>query len=555
MFNRFEAVTISLPAFALYAVASVVSVPLAFLSGTFDALSVTLISLCITAIAGCVAWFTQLARHALNPTGPIAAAVFLTQLALIGVCRGVAFFAFTDWFDLDQPTSLMFRVINSLVMTFIWLGLACAVVSGHRAYIRQYRKLVNQAVFTEVERTSGGFVPNSIDIDRFENVVALKANLAKIYEQVSQAGMDQAALEAAASSVRHEIEATVRPLSHRLWFNATDGTPQVRPTGLIVDALGRLQFSIARVLFICILPTFVGGLAFLPLTVNIATVVISTATLALLLFAYRGFTRRSARPHPFWNAVFILSSGILTFAVTEQLLVAVLGTQAAAPFAAMAWIIPGAVAIVVWADSALHLVQADRKTISHSLRPERSQGIEAAALRDSERLASYLHNSLQSELTGLAFQLEHSARDPNVVSSRQSLEQLAALIRRSMSEDFAHFSELPSERITRVVTAWSGIVDIEVFIDAAISHEDARLALAVQIVEECITNAVRHAGATFIRARVSLVGADMQVEFASNVQTVPTKGNGMGWQWLERYSLNQTHISDGDSGSTLTVVL
>jgi hypothetical protein len=291
VFRRFADTRLSLPAFAWYSLASVLSVPLAFLSQSVSMGSLLAMGLVVTAAAGIFAWLVYLLGQRMRVTGTASVAVFFTQVAFIGMVRGLVFFEVTPLFGLTEPTTLGFRLTNSVLVTGIWLTLACAVVSGQRRYLSQYRSLVNQAVFTAARQDTGGVEvvdsahPAQAGLDDVENIVALKTNLSNIHAQVAEAGVSEASLSRAAAAVRQEIEATLRPMSHRLWFNATEGKPQVRTWGLVMDALTELRFSITRVLLICLVPTFVGGVAFLTLGVNLLTVVVSTAVLWGLLAA------------------------------------------------------------------------------------------------------------------------------------------------------------------------------------------------------------------------------------------------------------------------------
>jgi hypothetical protein len=147
---------------------------------------------------------------------------------------------------------------------------------------------------------------------------------------------------------------------------------------------------------------------------------------------------------------------------------------------------------------------------------------------------------LQSELTGIAYQLEHSAQNLDSPQSRQSLEQLGALISRSMSQDFANFTETPLRRVERVVDAWGGIANISVLVDEQIEDSDPRLVIAVQIIEEGITNAVRHSGATDIQAELKESDEIITVTLTSNGLEQVRSVGGVGTKWLSRYAL-RTH--------------
>mgnify|MGYP002776330161 CR=1 FL=1 len=546
---------LSLPAFGWFAIASVLSVPLAFLQQPANLGVLFLLGSSITFISGLIAWGLWL----LSRTRRSSLTMFAAQVLLIGLVRGAAFSALTPMFGLTEPASVGFRLTNSILITAIWLTLACVVVSGQRRYLGTYRTLVNQAVFTAAQRDGGSgkraaSMADTTDLDAVENIAALKANLSATHSLIAESGISEESLTRAAASVRQEIEVTLRPMSHRLWFNATLGLPQVRVWGLITDALATLRFSIPRVLIICILPTFVGGLAFLPIAVNLLTIGFSTFSLSVMLGVFALAQRRKAGSSALGNAAFLFLAGVVTYAMTYCGLIITGFSSATETFSGMAWVIPLAVWIVVWADSAIILVSRDRRTITSALE---SRGLISWSTphTEQERLASYLHNSLQSELTGIAYQLEHSAQTLDTAESRRSLEQLGSLISRSISQDFANFSESPLTRISRIMEAWSGIAEVSIRLDHSVSEGDPRLVMAVQVIEEGITNAVRHSGASEISAVVSTQGENLQIALSSNQPAQVNLGSGMGTAWLARYAIETHQLTNKNGRSVLAVTL
>lgn len=537
-------------AFALYSVASVISAPLAYLQTEAPLMMVISLGIIITLVAGATAWILTLLTRRITLRPWLHLIVFLSQLVAIGLIRGVAFYQFSEFLHLPQPATLAFRILNSVLVTVIWLWLACAVVSGRREYLRTYRTLVNQAVFNTARGDKGGLPLSSQHLDELENIVALKANLSDIEEQLAHQEISEASLRQAAQQVREQIETTLRPMSHRLWFNATEGTPQLRARGLITDALSPLRFKLWRVMSICVVLMFVGGVAFLSLGVNLLTVIVSSAVLLGMLTLYRYKLARSFENHHVRNVVFLLVAGLSTFGLTYLILLVLL-PSATTTFSAMIWIIPLAVWIVVWADSALLLLSQDRETITTALRADAHRTPHS----EDERLAAYLHNSLQSELTGLAYQLEHSAKTLDAQESRQSLERLGALISRSISQDFANFTETPLDRISRIQEAWLGIADVNIDFDASIPPQDSRLVLAVQVIEEAITNAVRLASASQVTAIVRQDQHNLRIEIRNNRPIVAGVPTGVGSAWLDRYSLTSHHVTTDEQTSVLTVEL
>lgn len=547
---------LSVHAYLFFSIASVLSAPLAFIKSSYDTVLLFAIGLCITAVGAACAVLVHYIAKSSGTLQRWPIPTFFSQLALIGLVRGWAFYSLIEAFSLQQPSNLNFRLFNSVLTTIIWMTLASAVVEGQRRYLKSYRTLVNQAVFysanpaqTAPTEASKNPVPLG-ELDNLENIVALKANLSAIHEAASITGISQESLKQAAASVRYQIESLLRPMSHRLWFNSEQGRPQVKIWGLMEDSLRSLRFSIPRVVIVCLLPTLVGGIVMISWQLNLLTVSTFTGVLLVCLLAYKRWAPQAA--NPWWNLLFMLGSGITTITVANLIFIALHLEQIMTNYSSLVVIVPLVIVIVLWADSTIILVSQDRKTISSALVNDSQIPSQFAS---QDLLASYLHNSLQSELTGIAYQLEHAAQHIDSPKSRQSLEQLGALIGRSISQDFANFTETPLSRIQRVIEAWSGIATTTITFDERISDTDPRLVIAVQIIEEGIANAVRHSGATQIDAELNLSGDNLVMQLTSDGSIGNRSVDGVGTKWLSRYAISAHEYKAKGNSRILEVVL
>lgn len=559
MIGHLSKAQLSLPGFLLYSIASLLSVPLAYLATPAHLGILLVFALAITAVSGCVAWLCFVGVRAWNPSARVTAYVFLAQLILIGSVRGLAFYLLSPVFGLTDPTGLLFRVANSVVMTIVWLGLTCIVVSGHRRYQLHLTGLVNQAVFlraaTHAHAPHTAHHPET-DLDGLENIVALKANLSSIVNHLGANEITKDSLQWAASAVRSEIEENIRPMSHRLWFNSTEGRPETHAAGLLQDSLTELRFSPVLVVLLCAVPGLMGGSIYLSADVNVISCLLSSSMLAISLLLLRMLVARGSSISAFSTVAMLGLVGVI-YSATYIGGLHVFQESAAELLLSYVWIFPIAVIAVTWGNSIIIMVNQDRERITAQLACLTST-IPTHPNIHNERLASYLHNSLQSELTGIAYQLENSASSLDSAQSRRSLEQLGALINRSISQDFANFSESPLRRLTRITQAWSGIANVTITMDSTITEQDARLVLVMQVIEEGITNAVRHGQASVIEASVDPIGESLLIELCSNQPVdvgVPRSEAGVGTAWLERYALEKYTLTNVDGRSVLTVEL
>ena len=153
---------------------------------------------------------------------------------------------------------------------------------------------------------------------------------------------------------------------------------------------------------------------------------------------------------------------------------------------------------------------------------------------------SFLHNSVQSELQALLKQLQKAVRFNDPALSREAMEKLTSYVNRSTRDDFELVTTNPEKRYKRLTSAWDGIIAIESSLSADFFTTNAYASIVVEIIEEFVTNAVRHSGAT----EVFIAGKDESSGFVLTLTRdgQPTKKGtpGVGTKLLESISYEIT---------------
>jgi signal transduction histidine kinase len=135
------------------------------------------------------------------------------------------------------------------------------------------------------------------------------------------------------------------------------------------------------------------------------------------------------------------------------------------------------------------------------------------------------------------------------------MEKLDALIRRSISEDFANFLESPAIRLERVLDSWKQIIELTTSIDQSLFTDSARGNLFVQLIEESLANSVRKGRATKVNISASLSDSQLLVEINDNGTFDQSSTPGMGSAWIERHSVGDWNFEVTSSGTSLRVEL
>jgi signal transduction histidine kinase len=472
---------------------------------------------------------------------------FFILVLLIGVVRGLGFFYLVEINNIAQPTPLLVRLATSAINTLIWLTFSCALVEATTNYSRRFSKLFNE---TTMALALTSRIPSRPDVDSLDNVISLKRNLAGILEKASAHGVSANELIRAGAAVRSQIEELIRPLSHRLWFNQRRNKPEVRLYGLIGDSISQFSFVSWRFLFVWAALAFASIVNAYPMDRVLFGIAMSVALLAGVIALYRvipkSFVERQGTRLTLFFIIFIstvpvsLADIVMPFFSFQRMLF---------PVSAATLLSPIAIVVLLLVESCVRLVEQDRNWLNNLFETK----IKEEIIQIQSSLASYLHNSLQSELTGIAYRLEASATTPDSAEAREALEKLGAIINRSISDDFANFEETPLDRLNRMISAWNGIAKVTTRIDDDCKTDLKRLNLIVQVIEESTTNSVRHGKARNIHVEVTKADNRVIIDITTDATEREIASSGLGSKWLVENSLHVSTLSHTDSGTQFRV--
>lgn len=505
--------------------------------------SIVLAAVLSSVIASFALLISMLSRAIRKPSRRGSILLFATQVLIIGVFRGYIFYAAVDFLDLQQPTPLQVRLITSVINTAIWLTFSCALIEATAYYSKQFNNLFRKLSIAVASNPGFSISRENVSLN---NLVALKQNLSEILSQASDRGVSSDTLLEAGLAVREQIEKLLKPLSHRLWFNEQRNHLQIRMFGLIRDAITDFSFVTPRFLLVF------GGLEFAAILNAYSMERVLLGVLLSLAFLLLGISifkilplATVSRLGPRISIPFIFSMALIPVPLADRLMPIFGQQQMLFPISAATIVAPIAIIVLLIVESCIALVERDRRMLNlHFL----SQFEDAESVNPSS-LASYLHNSLQSELTGIAYKLEAAAANPNSPESRETLEKLGALINRSISEDFANFDEAPLLRLDRMVDAWDGIATVTFEIEEGCKSDPAHLNLLVQVIEESTTNSVRYGKAKRLHAKITKLKRGSMVEITTDGLGAETFSGGLGSSWLKNKTIRQSPLEFSETGT------
>ena len=465
---------------------------------------------------------------------------FLTAAITVGAIRGYLFFFIVDGLNLKAPGDLLNRVFASTATTLFWLSASNILINFSRTFRSRYQRSLNIFIKQNIG-TISSLVPS---LRSTTEVESLQIELTKSLSSKLQDG-DAENLREVADLLKSKINLQLRPLSRRIWLRSLNEYPVIRFPQMLKDSIRFLDYSKQVFLGIMLILALLDNVFIRSLSESI----VRTATFFAIVLLVLYFRRTRLLQH---NSFFLIVIGLVPVAGSEYIS-DVLGFTGSWTATLLISLVAPAVIIVL---SLFNLTLRDHALIIELLENyeiTRIPGSPKSFDPGERQLASYLHNSLQSELLAIAGQLEEAATSNNHEKSSEILQKVSSLINRSFIDDFEKFSESPLERLDVVRKSWAGILNISIEIPTDLLDSPERNAKLVQTIEEFAANSYRHGKAKDIWVVAKRNEVGLQLTLRSNgCQRISTK-RGLGSEWLDQIALQPWKLESTKGVTTLEI--
>jgi hypothetical protein len=546
--NSLSLFQLSTAGFLLFSPISILAYPVSLIvvNPKESAISMTLVGFLITAIT----YFSYLLiTRALQTRSvssiPLRISFFLLTVTITGAFRGFIFYEAGEILGLQQPSDLPKRIFASAFTTIFWLSSANFIINLTRVFRVKYQSTLNQYLTSQMQFAVQNLEKDSQDLELDDFQADLTESLSKL---TTDAGGDT--FREISERLIFHINDQLRPLSRRIWLRSLSEYPVINYKGLLIDSIRVLRYSKSAFLFI---------MAFLAILENSflrgfgesfwRTISYLIVTLLIhILFQKIDVGERGLRV----VTLFLLAISAIPIYLSE-FFVGLLGYQNNYLAASLITPVPAAVIIIL---SLLDLTQRDRSFLlellersGDSLLSHVAPGVDLT----QRHLASYLHNSFQSELLALSGQMAAVAISGDKEETASVLQRVAAVASRSLSDDLSKLNERPLERLASVVSSWKNLLEIRIEISDSFMEAHLNKVVFVQTIEEIASNAFRHDKATslWISAEQGEVG--VRLLFQSDGKEPITKSKGMGDSWLNQVSLTPYSIEKNQIGTLISV--
>ena len=355
--------------------------------------------------------------------------------------------------------------------------------------------------------------------------------------------------------LRGTAESSVRPLSKRLWNESAERYPRTPWWSLAANIVRYQPFRPIMYAAVDILGTgFVQVRLF-----GLARGMFLASAMVLLIFAVMLSANVVMRAFPRWHtAIFI--GGIVALQIT--LVVRVHFRELWLPGSApLGWqvtqIVVGTLVVLItsgfgaWNDKSAELRINFRADIRQDQVESIARSRQVAEL--ARETAQLLHGSVQTRLVSCAMALDKASATGDQAAVNSALQEVLVVLAEPMPQP-AYVGTIVEE-VERKAALWEGLCTFTVRVDDS-SGSQANVRAVGRVVEEAISNAIRHGGASHID--ISVVSeSDGAVRVVVDDDGRGPGGGvpGIGTAFLQQASAGQWSLTPLTQGSRLEVLV
>ena len=480
------------------------------------------------------------------------AAVYTSVLtavaARLGLSLGVGF--------PEQLVSNMFLVA--------WWGPALAYFMDYRQQVRNARARLaaDGRALEDLDRQQEGIV----DYIRDEILAEVGEELDPVREHLEH--VEAASRSATASQqpitreewqrisllLRVTAQDSVRTLSHRMWQRA-EQRYDVPPWWMLPVSIVRHQpFRPIALALIDVLGTLGSNVNQYGGPRGAALVILGLCWSIPVMLVANALMRRHPSLH---SAIFLAALALLQVIVVVRAFLRNLWIPGSG---SLAWIGMQVVAVIVlvlvtsgfgaWRNREAAQIANLRAVVDEEGEVARERSAQIALL--ARDMAQYLHGSLQTRLIGCSLAMDQASETDDVPALERALsEALAALDTGSTS--LTAVQSLRDE-VSRKIDLWDGFCAFDVVIDERAGDSTDHAVVVGRVVEEAISNAIRHGHASRVAVAVSQVeSGGLSVDILDDGRGPQGGSQGMGSAYLAMVSDGRWTMERSGSGTHVVV--
>jgi signal transduction histidine kinase len=370
------------------------------------------------------------------------------------------------------------------------------------------------------------------------------------------AELDSVSTSEASSVLRTSAADAIGPLSKKLWNSAKDSYPKIRIRDVVSHAVHTQPFRplVLSILVVCL--SVMDRVARLGTQTGLLMTAFIVAMVSVQLdFANRAMLRWvHIRARIFVGAIALIELLTIGIVVWERHLMN-------APVSYVEICISVSASIFLFFVSiGLRSVDLMRGVIASFVMNDIREEKIASIARDRQissvvrEMARELHGTVQTRLVSCALALDLAAEAGDSESANAALLEARRILEPNTSGLAIGILSVSAE-VDRRVSVWNALCDCAVEIDVFDDYLACAQILG-RVVEEGITNAVRHGQSSFVRISIKQLSDDVVRVVVTDNGTGPSGGRrGLGSSILDSTSGGDWSLKANNPGAVLTVMV
>jgi hypothetical protein len=484
--------------------------------------------------------------------------VVIVVIVIAGAIRGIALVIAAASYANDDVTAddLVLRAVNSALLALLALGLIGTIMQFTRDYQAEYEVLRARAVqlqreaLAPTQTLSDATIAGWIGVQRSLQTTADAART-----ELTGARTSARSLQAVADVIADALARQVRPISHGLWSGTSDAPPRLRAHLVAWDALRPWAPPIGWIVTLFFVITAVSAINRAGLAEGgvfaIYTTIAVTVALEISIMFGRAFptSRAVGLITLFGMPILVLAAGV---GIGQGLLEATPDRGGALFVGVFASVCTAGIVF-------LRRVTVERQMLLDALQARIDlQGLDVLAQRADvdqwgRSLGTFVHHSVQSELSALRLQLMEAASTDDVEGQSRARVDVLQRFDRLLALQPPWVQQRRGRTvIDEVARAWAGIAQVDVAV--VDGGTDAQWAIAGNVVEEGVANAVRAGGARNVSVDIRFADDALVVTIDDDGRGIADPGEpGLGTWWLDQIAPGAWQRSTIEGGTRLRV--
>lgn len=477
----------------------------------------------------------------------------LCALVILGAVRGFSIDIGIGILDLEPKVSSVYKVFNSAISLPLWFIGIAVFVESRRQFQREFEALFLRSV--RREQTSADMQnlnPVAGDGELIQHLQAVASGLAEEIEGVLSQPASQVDYAKQTSKIQDLINSELRPASAQLWNGSTLTAPKLSiPTLVRISLLDqKLKVFTASQLFAPYI--FIGLNGTLGWRLAAIETLLATSLNILVFLVCEALFKNGLLNRRFTNVAIMGSSYFIpVITILTILPESLFWTESVATTFFYQFFLTTSHILILLGLNLYKLLGQQRAAVLESFEQIVQGNAELSissddliAVRDID-LARYLHGELQAGLIATSLLLQRASNTGDTELARHALRSAAHILR----QDHARISQSrissPQARMEQIAAGWRGIAEVRIDLDWIDDLETSVLNDVIVLIDEGVSNAIRHAKATTISVSGTRTGTDLNLEILSNGSGMTAQTPGLGTKLFNELTTSYAYTKQG----------